>query len=128
MILLDILLGVITGLLILAVFLMLTLNIPGVYMFLYAHEEWKYWNEFSRNVDKFEYEGLYEGDGKSHVFIWEHYKAIVWVGDFGSYDFDGYASVHSGDREEVLATMFWRTKSKKFADKLMCKIPTELKK
>lgn len=127
MILIDILLGVFIVGLIFATLLMLSLNIPGVYMFLYVRDEWRYWREFSRNVDKFEYEGLYEGDGKSHVFIWEHYKAIVWVGDFGEYDFDGYASVHSGDREEVLATMFWRSKSKKFADKLICKLPTELK-
>lgn len=119
--------GVVICAIVLVAILLLSMSFTEVYMFLYAREEWRYWKEFSRNVDKFEYEGRYAGDGKSHVFIWEHYKAIVWVGHFGDYDFDGYASVHSGAGEEVLATMYWKSKSKKFADKLMCKIPTELK-
>ena len=125
MILIDILLGVIIGAMLFLAFLLLPAN--GFYMFLFEHEEWKYWMKFSRNVDKFEYVGRYAGDAKSYEFIWDDYKAIVWVGDFGSYDFDGYTSVHSGDREEVFATMYWRSKSKKFADKLICKLPTELK-
>ena len=124
MVLIDILLGVITGLLILAVFLMVTLNIPGVYMFLYAHEEWKYWNVFSRNVDKFEYVGRYAGDGKSYEFYWDDYKAIVW---YEWKHYDGCSSVHSKDGKECFCSMYWESKSKKFADKLMCKLPIELK-
>ena len=124
MILIDILLGVFIGAMLFAAFLLLPIN--GLYMFLFEHEEWRYWMKFGRNVKKFEYVGLHSGDGKSYEFIWDNYKAIVWSGHW-SERFDGYASVHSGDREEVLATMFWRSKSKKFADKLICKLPTELK-
>ena len=124
MILIDILLGVFIVGLIFATLLMLSLNIPGVYMFLYVRDEWRYWREFSRNVDKFEYEGLYEGDGKSHVFIWEHYKAIVW---YEWKHYDGCSSVHSKDGKECFCSMYWKSKSKKFADKLICKLPTELK-
>lgn len=120
MALIDILLGVIIGAMLFAAFLLLPVN--GVYMFLFEREEWRYWMKFSRNVDKFEYVGRYAGDGKSYEFYWDDYKAIVWSGHF-----DGYASVHSKDGEEVFATMYWRSKSKKFADKLMCKLPTELK-
>lgn len=124
MILVDILLGIFMGAILLAVIFLLSLSITEVYMFLYDHKEWRYWKEFSRNVDKFEYIGRYEGDGKSYEFIWDNYKAIVWVGHC---DFDVYASVHSKDGKTVLCTMFWESKSKKFADKLICKIPTELK-
>jgi hypothetical protein len=120
MVLLDILFGVIIGAMLFAAFLMLPAN--GVYMFLFEREEWRYWMKFSRNVEKFEYVGLYAGDGKSYEFYWDDYKAIVWSGHF-----DGYASVHSKDGKEVFSTMYWRSKSKKFADKLMCKLPTELK-
>jgi hypothetical protein len=122
MVLVYIIFGVIIGVLMFAAFLLLPIN--GVYMFLFEREEWRYWMKFSRNVKKFEYVGLHAGDGTSYEFIWDNYKAIVWSGHYG---FDGYASVHSKDGEEVLATMFWRSKSKKFTDKLMCKLPTELK-
>lgn len=119
MVLIDILLGVLMGAILFAVFLLLPIN--GVYMFLFENEEWRYWKKFSRNVEKFEYVGRHS-DGKSYEFIWDDYKAIVWSGCF-----DGYASVHSKDGEEVFSTMYWKSKSKKFADKLMCKLPTELK-
>lgn len=121
MILIDILLGVLIGMILFAAFLLLPIN--GVYMFLFEHKEWRYWMKFSRNVEKFEYVGLYT-DGKSYVFYWNDYKAIVWHRWFY---FDGCASVHSRDGEEIFATMYWKSKSKKFADKLICKLPTELK-
>jgi hypothetical protein len=117
MVLVYILLGVLIAVILFAAFLLLPTN--GVYMFLFEHKEWRYWMEFSRNVEKFEYAGRHAG---SYEFYWDDYKAIVWSGHF-----DGYASVHSRDGEEVFATMYWKSKSKKFADKLMCKIPTELK-
>ena len=122
MVLIDILLGVLIGAILFAAFLLLPVN--GVYMFLFEREEWRYWMKFSRNVDKFEYDGRHAGDGTSYKFIWGPYKAIVWSGQYG---FDGYASVHRKNDAEVFATMYWRSKSKKFADKLICKIPTELK-
>ena len=122
MVLIDILLGVLIGVMIFASFLLLPPN--GLYMFLFENEEWRYWIKFSRNVEKFEYVGRHAGDRKSYEFIWDNYKAIVW---HRWYYFDGCASVHSKDGEEVFSTMFWKSKSKKFADKLMCKLPTELK-
>lgn len=124
MVLIDILFGVIIGAILFAAFLLLPPN--GVYMFLFEHAEWRYWMKFSRNVKKFEYVGLYAGDGKSYEFYWDDYKAIVWSGHWFE-SFEGYASVHSKDGKEVFSTMYWRSKSKKFADKLMCKLPTELK-
>lgn len=122
MILIDILLGVLIGVMIFASFLLLPPN--GLYMFLFENEEWRHWMKFSRNVEKFEYVGRYAGDRKSYEFVWDNYKAIVW---YRWYNYEGYASVHSRDGEEIFSTMYWRSKSKKFADKLMCKIPTELK-
>ena len=64
-------------------------------MFLFEREEWRYWMKFSRNVEVRDV-GRYAGDGKSYEFYWDDYKAIVWSGHF-----DGYASVHSKDGEEV---------------------------
>lgn len=124
MILIDILLGVFIVGLIFATLLMLSLNIPGVYMFLYVRDEWRYWREFSRNVEKFEYAGRYAGDGKSYEFYWDNYKAIVW---YEWKHYDGCSSVHSKDGKECFCSMYWKSKSKKFADKLICKLPTELK-
>lgn len=124
MVLIYIFLGVLIGAILFAAFLLLPIN--GIYMFLFDRKEWRYWMKFSRNVEKFEYEGRYAGDGKSYEFIWGDYKAIVWSGQWSEL-FEGCASVHSRDCEEVLCTMFWKSKSKKFADKLICKIPTELK-
>ena len=98
MVLVYIVLGVIIGVMLFAAFLLLPIN--GVYMFLFEREEWRYWMKFSRNVKKFEYVGRYAGDGKSYEFYWDDYKAIVWSGHF-----DGYASVHSKDGEEVFSTM-----------------------
>ena len=120
MVLVYILFGIIIGVLMFAAFLLLPIN--GVYMFLFEREEWRYWMKFSRNVEKFEYVGRHAGDGKSYEFIWGPYKAIVWSGHF-----DGYSSVHRKNDAEVFATMYWRSKSKKFADKLICKLPTEVK-
>ena len=122
MVLIDILLGVLIGVMIFASFLLLPPN--GLYMFLFENEEWRHWMKFGRNVEKFEYVGRYAGDRKSYEFIWGDYKAIVW---YRWYNYEGYASVHSRDGEEIFSTMYWRSKSKKFADKLMCKLPTELK-
>ena len=122
MVLVYIVLGVIIGALMFAAFLMLPAN--GIYMFLFEREEWKYWMKFSRNVDKFEYIGRYAGDAKSYEFIWGDYKAIVW---YEWKHYDGCSSVHSKDGKECFCTMYWESKSKKFADKLICKIPTELK-
>lgn len=51
MVLLDILLGVIIGVMMFAAFLLLPVN--GVYMFLFEHKEWRDWMKFSRNVKKF---------------------------------------------------------------------------
>lgn len=121
MILLYILLGVLIGLILFAAFLLMPSN--GVYMFLFEHKEWRHLMKFSRNAEKFEYVGRYT-DGKSYVFYWNDYKAIIWSGHGR---LDGYASVHSKDGEKVFATMYWRSKSKKFADKLICKLPTEVK-
>ena len=123
MVLIDILLGVIIGIMLFAAFLILPAN--GVYMFLLEHEEWRYWMKFSRHVDKFEYVGRYAGDGTSYEFIWGPYKAIVWSGPH--YDFNGYASVHRKNDKECFCSIFWKFKSKKFADKLICKLPTEVK-
>lgn len=120
MVLIDILLGVLIGMMLFAAFLLLPIN--GVYMFLFEHKEWRDLMKFSRNVEKFEYVGLYT-DGKSYVFYWNDYKAIVWSGH-GS--LHGYATVHSKDGEKVFCTTYWRSKSKCFADKLICKLPTEL--
>ena len=121
MVLVYIVLGVIIGALMFVAFLMLPPN--GVYMFLFEREEWRYWMKFSRNVEKFEYVGLY-ADEKSYVFYWNDYQAIVWC-DWDWYE--GYASVHSKDGGEIFCSTYWRSKSKKFADKLMCKLPIELK-
>lgn len=122
MVLIYILLGAIIGAILFALFLLLPIN--GVYMFLIEHKEWRHWMKFSRNVEKFEYVGRYAGDKNSYEFVWDNYKAIVW---HRWYYYDGCASIHSKDGEEVICTMFWKSKSKKFADKLICKIPTELK-
>ena len=122
MILIDIILGVLIGAMLFLAFILLPAN--GFYMFLFEHEEWKYWMKFSRNVEKFEYVGRHSGDRNSYEFIWDDYKAIVW--HRWNY-YDGCASVHSKDGEEIFATMYWKSKSKKFADKLICKIPTEVK-
>ena len=122
MILIDILLGVLIGAMIVLGFLLLPPN--GFYMFLLENEEWRYWMKFSRNVKKFEYAGRYAGDGKSYEFYWDDYKAIVWY----NWDrYDGCASVHSKDGEECFCSMYWKSKSKKFADKLICKLPIEVK-
>lgn len=120
MVLLNILLGVIIGAMLFLAFLLLPVN--GVYMFLFDREEWRYWMKFSRNVEKFEYVGRYT-DGKSYVFYWNDYKAIIWSSGHGH--LDGYATVLSKDGEEVFCTTYWRSKSKKFADKLICKLPTK---
>lgn len=122
MVLVYIVLGVIIGVLMFTAFLMLPAN--GVYMFLFEREEWRYWMKFSRNVDKFEYGGRYAGDGKSYEFYWDDYKAIVWY-EWERYD--GCSSVHSRDGKDCFCSMYWKSKSKKFADKLMCKLPIELK-
>jgi hypothetical protein len=119
MILVHILFGVLIGLILFAAFLLMPTN--GVYMFLFEHKEWRYLMKFSRNVEKFVYVGRYT-DGKSHVFYWNDYKAIVWSGNGR---LDGYAAVLSKDGEEVFCTTYWRSKSKEFADKLICKLPTK---
>jgi hypothetical protein len=122
MVLFYVILGCFIGTLMFGAFLLLPMN--GVYMFLFEREEWRYWMKFSKNVEKFEYVGQYSWDRKSYEFSWDNYKAIVW------YEWDNYegcASVHSKDGKECFCSMFWKSKSKKFADKLICKIPTELK-
>lgn len=119
MILVHILFGVLIGAILFAAFLLLPTN--GVYMFLFEHEEWRYLMKFSRNVEKFEYVGRYT-DGKSYVFYWNDYKTIIWSGHGR---LDGYATVLSKDGEEVFCTTYWRSKSKEFADKLICKLPTK---
>lgn len=124
MILVDILLGIFMGAILLVAIISLSLLITEVYMFLFAHKEWRHWMKFSKNVEKFEYVGRYAGDGKSYEFIWGNYKAIVW---YRWNHYDGCASIHSKDGKDVICSMFWKSKSKKFADKLICKIPTELK-
>ena len=125
MVLIDILLGVIIGAMLLLAFILLPTN--GVYMFLFEHEEWRYWMKFSRNVEKFEYAGRHAGDGKSYEFYWDDYKAIVWYEWCEWERYDGCSSVHSKDGNECFCTMYWESKSKKFADKLICKLPTEVK-
>ena len=108
------LIGVIIVLIILLI-LLVTNN--GIYMFVFEHKEWKYWKLFSRNVKNFKYIGLLDEDGKSHVFAWGDYIAIVWA-DYCC--FGGYASVHTNDKNGYcLCTTFWKSKSLRFAKNLM---------
>ena len=115
MILIYILIGITIFLTIIAV-LLLVLPINGLYMFLFVHEDWKYWRLFSRNVKNFKYIG-HADDEKSYVFAWDDFIAIVWA---GGYRIDGYSSVHSKDKEmECVCSTFWKSKSLQFAEKLM---------
>ena len=102
--------------------LILMLTNSEIYMLLFEHEEWKYWRLFSRNVKNFKYIGLLDEDGKSHVFAWKDYIAIVWADDYqlDGRKISGYASVHSsGENGGCLCSMFWKSKSLRFAKKLM---------
>ena len=115
------LIGVSIGLAILLAILHLAM-VSGIYMFVFEHKEWKYWRLFSRNVKNFKYIGLLDEDGKSHVFSWEDYIAIVWADDYqlDGKKIGGYASVHSnGEDGDCLCTMFWKSKSLRFAKNLM---------
>lgn len=115
------LIGVIIVALILILLILLSTN-SGIYMFVFEHKEWQYWRLFSRNVKNFKYIGRHIGDGKSHVFAWEDYIAIVWADDYQLYGkkIGGYASVHSNGKDgDCLCTMLWKSKSLRFAKKLM---------
>ena len=109
-----ILIGICIFLTIIAVFLLI-LPVNGLYMFLFEHEEWKYWKLFSKNVNNFKYIGQYSGVVKSYIFIWKDYKAIVWEGDHYR-----WSSVHLNKANgECLCSKFWKSKSLQFAKKLM---------
>ena len=65
-----ILIGICIFLTVIALFLLI-LPVNGLYMFLFEHEEWKYWKLFSRNVNNFKYIRQYSGGVKSYVFTWK---------------------------------------------------------
>ena len=123
MILIYILIGVCILLFIISVLLLVS-PVNGIYMFLFFHEEWKYWELFSRNVKNFKYIGHVD-DEKSYMFAWDNFIAIVWA---GGYRIDGYSSVHSKDKEmECVCSTFWKSKSLQFAEKLIKNVDSNLK-
>ena len=123
MILIYILIGV-SILLFIISSLLLVGPVNGLYMFLFFHEEWKYWELFSRNVKNFKYIGHVD-DEKSYMFAWDDFIAIVWA---GGYRIDGYSSIHSNKANgECLCSTFWKSKSLQFAEKLMKNVDSNLK-
>lgn len=109
-----ILIGICIFLTVIALFLLI-LPVSGLYMFLFEHEEWKYWKLFSRNVNNFKYIRQYSGGVKSYVFTWKDYKAFVWEGEHHR-----WASVHFNKANgECICSKFWKSKSLQFAEKLM---------
>lgn len=80
-------------------------------MFIFEHMEWKMWRYFEKNIDKFKYKHReYECLLDSKMFVWGEYEAHVWS--------DDYCSIHTKDTK-CICSIFWRSKSKKFANKLM---------
>ena len=109
-----ILIGICIFLTVIAVFLLI-LPVNGLYMFLFEHEEWKYWKLFSKNVNNFKYIRQYSGGVKSYVFTWKDYKAFVWEGEHHR-----WSSVHFNKANgECICSKFWKSKSLQFAKKLM---------
>lgn len=79
--------------------------IPTLYCYVFLHKEWKQWEYFLKNVDKFKFSeyGLFE-----EIYIWGEYRAIVWR--------NGTCSIHK-DVDCILGT-FDQYHSRKLAREL----------
>lgn len=84
-----------------------------VYYFIFCNKEWKQWNYFIKNADKFEF--VEEFDGILY-FKFENYKAIIWE--------NGLTSIHS-DVQCLLCTYF-ESKSRKMTKLLEYNIPIDI--
>ena len=90
---------------IIALFFIAVICIPTFYCYVFLHKEWKLWEYFIKNVDRFKFSeyGLFE-----EVYVWGEYRAIVWK--------NGTCSIHK-DIDCVLGT-FDQYHSRKLAREL----------
>ena len=115
-------------LILIAVFFIVTLSIPRLYLYVFEHKEWKLWEEYIERADEFEFDnGLYNsyqfnipGTGiQAHVWKKDENEDDSWLNTIG-----GYCSIHN--EWECICCAFDHYHSKKMADLLMAKIKTEV--
>ena len=103
-------------LIILAILMILILSSiynKQVYYFIFENKDWKQWNYFIKNADKFEFVEEFEG---ILYFKFGDYKAVIWK--------NGLTSIHSG--VQCLSSTYMESKSRKMTKLLEYNIPIDI--